>query len=137
MVSPGVGELQLPPLEQHDRNVNSTVAGGDDALTHAIEIRRIEFGQVEFRLVIAGRAGAGTHPGMQLAKLDHAFGLCIGPLRRLPTPQTEKIMVMRDQEIQVTVVIKLWRRIVAGRKTMPVVLEVMPVVRPGEIDRLA
>ena len=137
MVGPGVGELQLPTFEQHYGDIDTAIPRRDDARAHAVEITRVKFRQVKLRFAVNGGSRPGTHPGVRLTKLDDAFGLRIGPLRRFPSPQAEKIVVMCHQKIEVSVVIEDRRRILGSGHPVAVVLEVVPVVRTHQIDGFA
>src|SRR5207245_5738825 len=80
---------------------------------------------------------AAPQPGMGPAVLDDSPGLRIRPLRDFPTPKPEKVVVVLVKEIQITVEIEYRRWILPFGKPVAVVLEIVPIVAAGQIDRLA
>src|SRR5262249_35900751 len=133
---PRVGELELPAFKEHDRDIDPAIAGLVDAVAHTVEIRRIERAQVKLGLAIGGEASAGPGPRLRLAVFGHASRLGVGPLGRFPAPETEKVVPVPREKVEISVVVESWRRIVTTVLAVAVVLEVVPVVRANEEDRV-
>src|SRR6185295_12334461 len=97
-VLPRVGELDLPALEEHDRDIDASGLRLAGPLTETIEVGRVERAQLEPRLAVGRRARSRPLPGMRLAKLDRPRGLGVGPLGRLPAPQANEVVATPFEE---------------------------------------
>jgi hypothetical protein len=120
---PGVGVLELPALEEHDRDVDVPVAGLDDTLAETAKVLGVKGGQVEPGLPVGRRPGPGATPGVGAAELD-TRGLFVGPPRRLPSPEAEEVVAVPLQEVEVGVVVEGRRGVLARRPPVAVLLEV-------------
>ena len=47
-------KLQLVTVEEHDGNIDTVLAGGNDPGPHAVEVALVEFGEVEFQAAVVG-----------------------------------------------------------------------------------
>src|SRR5438445_4257908 len=74
---------------------------------------------------------------MRLTILDDPFGLLVGEFGRLPAPEPKEVMVVLLEKVQIGIIVEDLRRILAFRQSVAVVLEVMPLVTPGQVDGLA
>src|SRR3984957_18774496 len=139
MISPRICILQLPALEQHDRNIDSTIARGCYSSAHAVEIILVKAGQVELGLPVPRHARSTPRPRVGLAVFDSSSWLILAPLRGFPSPQPEKVMIPFLHEIQVAVVIKdrRWILIDGVENPCPVVLKVPPGMRACQVNSLA
>src|SRR5580658_2628652 len=90
VISPGVCILQLPTLEQHDRNIDSTIPRSCYSSAHAVEIILVKAGQVEPGLPVPCQARSTPYPWVGLAVFDSSPWLILPPFRGFPSPQPEK-----------------------------------------------
>ena len=139
MEAPGIGVLQFPTFEEHNRDVDATIPSGRNPRPHPVKIIRVESGQVELGFAVSRQAGAAADPRVRLTKFDGPRRLIVSPLRSFPSPQTEEIVMVRYQEIQIGVEIENRRRILAfrGDQSVSIVLEIPPGMRTRQVDGLA
>src|SRR5215469_7277777 len=135
---PCIRKLEFPSLEQHDRYIAAAIPRGSNPRAHPVEVLRVETGQVEFRLSVSGESRTAANPRMRLTILDRAARLIFTPFRDFPAPQSEEIMVVFFQKIQVRVVIKNRRRILVFSldQPYPIILEIPPSMRARQVNGL-
>ena len=101
-------EMEAEALEEHDRHVDALFAGLDDIAPQPVEVGHVELGEVEGRLAICCRAGAGARPGLRCRTEVKAAS---GELRPelLPAPQPGEVMAMALEEREIRLVLEvLW-----------------------------
>src|SRR6185436_2246079 len=89
----------------------------------------IELGEIELWLAIECHPRASSR--VRSWRDPVVVSYLGGPLRLLPRPEPEEVVVMRDQEIQICRIVERIRRI-----NRPVILEVAPGVRASEVNDL-
>ncbi len=128
-------EVKAEAVEEHHRDVDVLVACGDDAVAESVEVSLIEPGEVELRLPVRCRSRSGSRPRLRRhAEVESAAG-GLG-LEVLPAPEPDEVVPVVLEEIEVRAVVVLLRRLGAGRAGPEAVVEVVPDVRAGQIDRL-
>ena len=119
-------DRQTPALEEHHRRVDAPLAGRDQALTHAGEVRLVPGGQIELWQTIGGDARSRARPWQRIE--DDAL---IGPTRALwllEHPQAHEVVVICLHEVEVLVIRE-------GRIAGPAdILQVCPGVRASQVD---
>jgi hypothetical protein len=122
-----IAEMETEALEEHDRDVNPTLACFEDALVQPIEVGLVELEEVEPASAVVGetRTPSGPRvwsdtigtPGVEVrSKLEPDV---------LPPPKPDEIHLVRLQEVQVRPKVKGRRRSIA-RSGPHAILEVVP-----------
>jgi hypothetical protein len=101
-------EVEGPPVEEHHRDVDTSVARGDDSVTEAVEECLIEPAEVELRFPVRRLSRAGSRPWLRRhAEVEVAAGR-LG-LELLPAPEPDEVVAVVLEEPEVGVVVELLR----------------------------
>src|SRR5207244_3231568 len=123
-----------PAVEEHDRDVYALIARRDDAVAEAVEVGGVEGGEVELRSAVLCCSWPGTRPRLgRHAEVETAPG-GLG-LELLPAPEPDEIVAVVLEELEVRAVVELLRGLGAVRAGTHAVMEVVPDVRAGQVDR--
>ena len=127
-------EVEPEALEEHNRDVDALVAGGDDVVAQPVEVGRVERREIESRLAVFRRSGPGAGPRLRRhAEVEGASGDLRPEL--LPTPQPDEIVAALFQELEVAAEVVRLRGLRAVRAGPGTIVEVVVDVRPGQIHR--
>ena len=123
----GIGDT--PTVKEHNGNIHAAHFCLDHALTHAVEVGLIKLCQIEFQFAVQCRAGACALIGLGCKIVC----LCAfdTPLRLLPNIQTEKIVIVCLEKIEIGVIVERRRRI-----RPDAILQCQPGMRSRQIDCL-
>ena len=130
------GELLVPALEQHHRDVELAPARHRDSLAQAGEVRRVQSREVEPGEAVAGVPRSGAEPRL---RRDRDVGsVALPPARQLERPEPEEVVVVTDEAVEVSAVVELlWPDREAGGAPRAAAEQVPPDVRARQVDRLA
>src|SRR5262249_44260949 len=132
----GEAEAEQPfAAEEIDSGIDARGIQPLDPAAEPVEVRLMESGEIEFRLAVRRVAGAGALPGQRRYGEIRRRALRRGQppeYGQLCRPEQCEIMMMIDKQLHV-------RRVIQGldRAVRPPVLEVVPGMRPRQVDRLA
>jgi hypothetical protein len=128
-------EVQGPAVEQHHRDVDASRARGDDTVAEPVEEHRIEPVQIKPRLAVRRPTRTGSRPRLRdHAKVEVAPG-GLGP-ELLPAPEPDEVVAVLGQEVEVGPVVEPLGGLGADRPGTHPVVEVIPDMGSGQIDRL-
>ena len=128
-------EVEAEAVEEHDRDVDALVPGGDDAIAEAVEIGLVERCQVKLRFAVRSCPGSGPWPRLRRhAEVEVAAGSLGREL--LPTPEPDEVVAMVLQKCEVGIVVVLLRGLGAIGARTETVVKVVPDVRTGQVDHL-
>src|SRR5829696_1882986 len=127
-------EVEPEALEEHHRDVDAPVAGGDDVVVQPVEVSRVELREVELRFAVPCRSGPGAGPRLRRhAEVEGAPGDLRPEL--LPTPQPDKVVAALLEELKITAVVVPLRDLGAIAAGTGPIVEVVVDMRSGQIHR--
>src|SRR6266516_6319842 len=127
-------EVQSPTVEEHHRDIDPLPACRNDALAEPVEVGRVERVKVELRRAIPCVSSACSWPRLR-RHTEMETASCSLRLELLPTPEPDEVVVMLLQELEIGVVINLLRSFSAIWAGSHTIVEVIPDVRAGQVDR--
>src|SRR5687768_2877949 len=121
-------QVEGPTVEKHDRDVDTFVPGGNDALTQPVEVSLVERLEIELRLAIPCSPRPGARPWLR-RHTEMETTPCGLRLELLPAPKPDEIVAVLLEEFQICVVVRLLWDIGAVRAGTHAVVEVVPDMR--------
>ncbi|MBV9353924.1 MAG: hypothetical protein JO023_00210 [Chloroflexi bacterium] len=117
-----------PTLEEHDRHVQATLAGSEDAPSQSSEVGWFEAVEIESELSVQRE----TRPGAQVG-IGEDVSVCARTAAPslLPDPQADEVMIEADQPVEVPLEVEGRRRVARAA-----ILKVTPGMAARKIDRL-
>src|SRR5215212_7533761 len=127
-------EVETEALEEHHRDIDALVAGGDDVVAQPVEVGRVELREVELRLAVLCRSWPGARPRLRRhAQVEGATG---DPRAELfPAPEPDKVVAALLEEPEVAAEVVRLRSLGAIGAGTGAVGEVVVDVRSGQIHR--
>jgi hypothetical protein len=129
-------EVQGPAVEEHDPDVDARLAGGDHPLPQPLEVAGVQPVEVEPGPAVLGRARTRPDPGLRgHVEVVGAAGRLRSDL--LPAPEPDEVVPAVAEEVQVRGEVQPFRLVRRLGARAHAVLQVVPDVRAGEVDRAA
>ena len=129
-------EVEPPTVEQQHADVDPGRTSCRNPITESAEVALVELIEIESGLSVLGRTRSGSRPRLRRHVEVVVPACCLGP-ELLPPPEPDEVVAALGQELEITLEVESLGLVrILDSRSHPV-LQVVPDVRAGEVDRPA